>query len=74
MSLSFAIVQYLKLTDDVVVVFAPGDVQHGALVPGHQRVVRGHAAKLKYIINTKLMTNECLHLGQRHDQEGSTSP
>ena len=74
MSLSFAIVQYLKLTDDVVVVFAPGDVQHGALVPGHQRVVRGHAAKLKYIINTKLMINECLHLGQRHDQEGSTSP
>ena len=54
MSLSFTIVQYLQLTDDVVVVFAPGDVQHGALVPGYQRVVSGHAAKLKYIISTKL--------------------
>ena len=58
MSLSCNIVQYLKLTDDVVVVFAPGDVQHGALVPGHQRVVRGHAAKLKYVISTlTLLTN-----------------
>ena len=32
--------------------FAPGDVQHGALVPGDKGVIRGHAAKLKCIINT----------------------
>ena len=63
------------LTDDVVVVFAPGDVEDGALVARHQGMVRRHAAILKWCwlsFSTSMFNS--FYLVQGKYEKSSTSP